>query len=144
LNQHTKQRIVGTIVLLALALIFLPVIFDGEGSYQPPVTSRIPEAPVITLLPDPVPQRVVIESDPPTPITAEPFEVVDAVDATAETTDPETVASTASEPVQLETEEQSTPNASPAELHLDAQASSVTTVRPGVSGRQLQRQEAPC
>lgn len=60
MNQGTKQRIVGTIVLLALALIFLPIIFDGEGSYQTPLSSRIPEPPVITILPDPVPVRPVL------------------------------------------------------------------------------------
>lgn len=63
LNQGTKQRIVGTLVLLALALIFLPIIFDGEGSYQTPLTSRIPEPPVISLLPTPEPVRPVILAD---------------------------------------------------------------------------------
>ncbi len=60
MNQGAKQRIVGTVVLLALALIFLPIIFDGEGSYQPPVSSRIPDAPIISILPEPIPSRPVI------------------------------------------------------------------------------------
>jgi len=60
LNQGAKQRIVGTAVLLALALIFLPIIFDGEGSYQAPVSSRIPEAPIISILPEPTQSRPVI------------------------------------------------------------------------------------
>jgi len=63
LNQGAKQRIVGTVVLLALALIFLPIIFDGEGSYQAPVSSRIPETPVISILPEPIPSRPVIVGD---------------------------------------------------------------------------------
>jgi DedD protein len=63
LNQGAKQRIVGTVVLLALALIFLPIIFDGEGSYQVPVSSRIPPAPVISILPEPTPSRPVIVGD---------------------------------------------------------------------------------
>ena len=71
MNQNTKQRVVGTIVLLALALIFLPIIFDGEGSYQRPVSSRIPDPPVISLLPEPVPQRVVLENDPPPTVVPE-------------------------------------------------------------------------
>ena len=49
MNQGAKQRIVGTVALLALALIFLPIIFDGEGSYQVPVSSRIPETPIISI-----------------------------------------------------------------------------------------------
>jgi len=63
LNQGTKQRIVGTVVLLALALIFLPIIFDGQGSYQSSISSRIPDPPPITLLPEPVQTRPVIVAD---------------------------------------------------------------------------------
>ena len=60
MNQGAKQRIVGTVVLLALALIFLPIIFDGEGSYQAPVSSRIPDTPIISILPEPTQSRPVI------------------------------------------------------------------------------------
>ena len=60
MNQGAKQRIVGTVVLLALALIFLPIIFDGEGSYQAPVSSRIPDTPIISILPEPPQSRPVI------------------------------------------------------------------------------------
>lgn len=60
MNQGAKQRIVGTVVLLALALIFLPIIFDGQGSYQAPVSSRIPETPIISILPEPIQSRPVI------------------------------------------------------------------------------------
>lgn len=63
MNQGAKQRIVGTVVLLALALIFLPIIFDGQGSYQAPVTSRIPETPIISILPEPSQSRPVIVGD---------------------------------------------------------------------------------
>lgn len=63
MNQGAKQRIVGTVVLLALALIFLPIIFDGEGSYQAPISSRIPDTPVISILPEPVQSRPVIVGD---------------------------------------------------------------------------------
>jgi DedD protein len=45
LNQSTRQRIVGAVVLLVAALILLPVIFDGQGSYQAPLESRIPAPP---------------------------------------------------------------------------------------------------
>ena len=63
MNQGAKQRIVGTVVLLALALIFLPIIFDGEGSYQAPVSSRIPDTPIISILPEPIQSRPVIVGD---------------------------------------------------------------------------------
>lgn len=64
MKQGTKQRIVGAIVLLCLALIFLPIIFDGDGSYQVPISSRIPEPPVVQPMPDPMPTRPVIINEP--------------------------------------------------------------------------------
>lgn len=63
MNQHTKQRVVGSIVLLALGLIFLPIIFDGEGSYQRQLTSRIPAPPEIEPLAEPVQTRPRILAD---------------------------------------------------------------------------------
>lgn len=57
-------------MLLALALIFLPIIFDGEGSYQTPLSSRIPEPPLITILPDPVPVRPVLAIEEPVTVVA--------------------------------------------------------------------------
>jgi DedD protein len=63
MNQSTKQRVVGTVVLLALALIFLPLVLDGDGNYQPTITSRIPETPVIDFMPEPAPERPVIDAD---------------------------------------------------------------------------------
>jgi len=73
-NQNTKQRIVGTIVLLALALIFLPLIFDGQGSYQPQIASRIPDTPVVPLLNEPLPTRPVILGDEADATAVEPEE----------------------------------------------------------------------
>ncbi len=74
MNQNTKQRIVGTIVLLALALIFLPLIFDGQGSYQPQIASRIPDTPVVPLLNEPLPTRPVILGDEADATAVEPEE----------------------------------------------------------------------
>lgn len=62
-SEGRKRRVVGTVVLLALALIVLPQLFDGEGSYQPKVESRIPEKPIITLIPEPRQSRPVMASD---------------------------------------------------------------------------------
>ncbi len=72
MQQSTKQRIVGTVVLLALALIFLPTIFDGEGSYQPAISSRIPATPNVTVLPEPIQSRPVILADNDKPHETEP------------------------------------------------------------------------
>jgi len=62
-KQGTKQRIVGTIVIVSLALIVLPIIFDGQGSHQTQTASRIPEQPVVPILPEPQQSRPVIISD---------------------------------------------------------------------------------
>ncbi len=44
MNQSTKQRVVGTFVLLALALIFLPLVVDGDGQYQPTINPGLVSA----------------------------------------------------------------------------------------------------
>ena len=72
MQQNTKQRIVGTVVLLACCLIFLPIVFDGEGSYEPALTSRIPDPPQITILPEPQQTRPVIIADSDVPSVPQP------------------------------------------------------------------------
>jgi len=47
LNDGVKQRIVGALVLVALAVIFLPSLLDREGVRYINVTSQIPKAPDI-------------------------------------------------------------------------------------------------
>jgi DedD protein len=61
LDDGLKQRLVGALVLLALAVIFLPVLFDRDPMAPVERASQIPPAPeVITVTIDP-PQ----ELDPP-------------------------------------------------------------------------------
>lgn len=63
LNQNTRQRIIGTVVLAVAAIVLLPAIFDGEGSYQAPLQTQIPETPQ---RPEPartMPERPVITAD---------------------------------------------------------------------------------
>ena len=102
MNQGTKQRIVGTVVLLTLAFIFLPIVFDGQGSYEPAMTSRIPDSPQVSILPEPVQSRPIIiaetereaELASPASNDAAGAEVPIAVEAA-----PESVGVTTSEPV---------------------------------------------
>ena len=94
MKEATKQRIVGTVVLLALGLIFLPIIFDGQGSYQVPVTSRIPDPPAVPILPEPEVERPQIlaerevSPDAPSNINAEVEPVTDGQAVADGNTDP--------------------------------------------------------
>ncbi|MDP2380399.1 MAG: SPOR domain-containing protein [Pseudohongiella sp.] len=63
MNQTTRQRITGSLVLAVTALILLPVIFDGEGSYQPAVQIDIPARPKQPIPAQLDPQRPVITAD---------------------------------------------------------------------------------
>jgi DedD protein len=63
LNQTTRQRITGSLVLAFAALVLLPVIFDGEGSYQPAVQVDIPARPQQPVAAQTEPQRPVITAD---------------------------------------------------------------------------------
>ncbi len=63
MNQSTRQRITGSLVLAVTALILLPVIFDGEGSYQPAVQIDIPARPQQPIPAQLDPQRPVITAD---------------------------------------------------------------------------------
>ena len=59
-----KQRLIGTVVLGCLALIFIPIMLDGEGIEEPtPLSVNVPPAPEIVLRPLPDPVRPVILSD---------------------------------------------------------------------------------
>ncbi|MFT7470144.1 MAG: DedD protein [Kiritimatiellia bacterium] len=98
MNQGAKQRIVGTVVLLALALIFLPIIFDGEGSYQAPVSSRIPDTPIISILPEPTQSRPVIVGNVET-IEPEVAATASLIEEVTELVEEPSVASTTQEPV---------------------------------------------
>ena len=60
---NKKQRIVGTIVLMALVGVLFPVIFDGGNTFQAELESRIPPEPQFNLLPEPNPTRPVIIAD---------------------------------------------------------------------------------
>ncbi len=47
MNEGMKQRLVGAMVLLALATVVLPILFDFDGSYTVDTRSTIPTAPDI-------------------------------------------------------------------------------------------------
>ncbi len=82
MSQAIKQRLVGAIVLGCLAIIFLPILLDGEGVSLPEINIVIPAAPAF---PEPLevePERPVILSDSDA-LTLDNEAVVPIVDAVA-------------------------------------------------------------
>ncbi len=63
MDQNTKQRIVGSLVIVAAAGILLSALFDGQGSYDLPLESRIPQPVAFPKPPSIVPDRPVVIAD---------------------------------------------------------------------------------
>jgi len=58
-----KQRLVGTVVIGCLAIIFIPALLDGEGVTPAALNTTIPEAPPMPDVPEITPQRPEIRAD---------------------------------------------------------------------------------
>ena len=86
MDTRLKHRIVGLLVLLALAVIFLPELLDGKKAYRQPQFAPMPEnsatvtetADVVFLEPEAKPQAEVAESSVE-PAPAAPPQVQEAV-----------------------------------------------------------------
>ncbi len=63
MNTVMKQRLVGTIVIGCLAIIFIPILLDGEGVSPPAMTTEIPDPPPLPVEPIIEQQRPQITSD---------------------------------------------------------------------------------
>lgn len=63
MNQNTRQRIIGTVVLAIVAIILLPAIFDGESSYQSTLQTNVPDRPERPIANRELPQRPSIQAD---------------------------------------------------------------------------------
>jgi DedD protein len=63
LNTAMKQRLVGTVVIGCLAIIFIPILLDGEGVSAPEMTATIPESPPMPVVPVIATQRPDISPD---------------------------------------------------------------------------------
>ena len=65
MKQSTQTGIALTVVILALGLIFLPMMLDPRDAAQPRLPSRIPPPPSVPVLPQPAQSRPVILSNTP-------------------------------------------------------------------------------
>ncbi len=81
MNQALKQRLVGTLVLGCLAIIFIPLLLDGEGLTPAPIETSIPPAPDLSYQELPPPVRPVIEADADELLPAAPADLNAAADA---------------------------------------------------------------
>ncbi len=63
MNTAMKQRLVGTVVIGCLAIIFIPALLDGEGVSSPAMTSSIPAPPPMPEVPVIQQERPVITAD---------------------------------------------------------------------------------
>ncbi|MFL0798359.1 MAG: SPOR domain-containing protein [Cellvibrionaceae bacterium] len=69
LDDGLRQRIAGAVVLVALAVIFLPSIFDPEKQHMVDTTTQIPPAPqVLSIVPDPIGEPVIPDAPPAQPV----------------------------------------------------------------------------
>ncbi|VXB98711.1 Cell division protein [Pseudomonas sp. 8AS] len=85
LDKGLKQRIVGALVLVALAVIFLPMLFSREDELRQvvvdaPALPQAPAIPEVALDPVEVPQPIAEEQVPP----VEPLDVPEVAEAPTE------------------------------------------------------------
>ena len=62
MEQNVKNRLVGVIVICALAVIFLPMILDGSGVRQDKLEVVIPPQPLVAANPEFKPRLIELES----------------------------------------------------------------------------------
>lgn len=62
MDQNTKNRLVGVIVIFALAVIFLPMILDGSGVREDNVEVVIPPQPLVSADPEFEPKIIELKS----------------------------------------------------------------------------------
>lgn len=68
MDDGLKQRLIGAIVLLALAVIFVPVIFDREQLQPVDRQSQVPPAPDIVPVTIPEPEQTMADVEPAPPV----------------------------------------------------------------------------
>lgn len=87
MDDGLKQRLLGALILLALAVIFLPVLFDRERMEPIDTTSQVPPRPTVKMLEVPEPRKPAWSQ----PVTTPRQQFVPRVDSAA----PKTFESTA-------------------------------------------------
>lgn len=69
LDDGLRQRLVGALVLVSLAVIFLPAIFDPTKKHQVDTRTQIPPEPeILSVVPDPISEPVIPQAPPAKPV----------------------------------------------------------------------------
>ncbi|WP_421863619.1 SPOR domain-containing protein [Motiliproteus sp.] len=100
MERPVKERLLGGLLLLAIAVIFLPMIFDGAGLKQGRLQSVVPEAPapieIVHYQPvnQPNPDTSELAEPQPTPVQSlpEPPEAIEAVEDVSKQAGPSSAA----------------------------------------------------
>ena len=74
MNDVLKQRLVGALILVALGVVFWPIIFVGPGSEDTVEHRDMPPVPVVPAQELPAPDRVGLRASEPAVIHEEPLE----------------------------------------------------------------------
>ncbi len=98
MKEIVRQRLVGVLILVALGVVFWPIIFVEPGVKDTPRDSRIPARPEVDTTPVEPPDRVGLRVSPePEPVAVEPVDQP-VSDALPEPVEPATPAAPATEP----------------------------------------------
>ena len=127
MNQNTRQRIIGTVVLAIVAIILLPAIFDGESSYQSSLQTNIPDRPERPIASRELPQRPTIQADSDAILVREP--VTDNIASSGQT-------ATVSQTAPQSGDDEPAPASSPSDRTPAQQAASAETDMETVSSEE--------
>ena len=128
MNDVLKQRLVGALILLALGVVFWPIIFVQPGDRSNAEHQRIPPRPQVNTSPIEPPDQVGLRSVQEVEARAEVEEALDAVDSAVVERDPAPIvepepAAELSPPIPSEqpTPERRTREEAPEKLAMDSQ-----------------------
>lgn len=112
LDKRLKQRMIGALVLLALAVIFLPMLFTREDEVrqvvvEAPPMPKAPPAPRVEVEPVAVPEPVILPEEPPPSTAVASTPATPAVPAASSTRDKTQAANPAPPPAQAKVAEAS-------------------------------------
>ncbi|MEP4485022.1 MAG: SPOR domain-containing protein [Halioglobus sp.] len=134
MNNILKQRLVGALILVALGVVFWPIIFVEPDDRSRDVSQRMPPPPVVDTTPIAPPDKAGLREEPLTDAQIESRELEQQVD--------EVDVALAADEVVVEDEVEQTPPDSPS-VDTDSASEVVTQTTPTADPQRGVRSEAP-